>query len=67
MNERELAAELARKGLSFPAAAKLTGMGKNAFYRKMRGESQFRQREMKRLKEILELTDRRISEIFFED
>ena len=67
MDAKELAAELARKGLSFPAAAKLIGIGKNAFYRKMRGESQFKQYELKKLMEILALSDERVIEIFFGD
>ena len=67
MNDRELAAELARKGISQPAAANMIGIGKNAFYRKMKGQSQFKQAEIKRLKQVLSLSDERVIEIFFAD
>ena len=65
MNTRELAAELARKGLRFTAIANMIGISKTAFYRKMNGQSQFKLREIKSLKEILSLSPDRISEIFF--
>lgn len=67
MDTRELAAELARNGISVPAAANLIGIGKNAFYRKMRGESQFKQVEIKRLKEVLALSNEKVASIFFAD
>lgn len=65
MDTRELAAELARNNLSIPAIANQIGIGKNAFYRKMRGESQFKQSEIKSLKKILSLSDERVMSIFF--
>lgn len=67
MNMRELAAELVRHNISYPTAANLLGIGKNAFYRKMKGQSQFKQAEIKKLKEILFLSNERVSEIFFAD
>lgn len=67
MNSRELSAELARHGLSVPAAANMIGIGKKAFYSKMKGESQFKQSEIKKLKELLSLSNERVSEIFFAD
>lgn len=67
MNSRELSAELARYGLSIPAAANLIGIGKKAFYSKMNGESQFKQLEIKKLKELLSLSNERVGEIFFAD
>lgn len=67
MNTNELAAELARNGLSIPAAANRIGIGKKAFYSKMKGLSQFKQAEICKLREILALTDERTMEIFFAD
>ena len=65
MNESELMAELARNHLSIPQAAERLGIGKKAFYCKMKGESEFKQSEIKGLKNLLSLSDKRISEIFF--
>lgn len=67
MNSKELAAELARNGLSIPEAANKIGIGKKAFYSKMSGESQFKLWEIQRLKELLALSMERINEIFFAD
>lgn len=65
MNANELRAELARGGLSIPQAADKIGISKKAFYCKMEGTSEFKQSEIKALKQLLSLTDTRISEIFF--
>lgn len=67
MNTNELAAELARNGLTIPAAADRIGIGKKAFYSKMKGLSQFKQAEIRKLKELLGLSDERTMEIFFAD
>lgn len=67
MNESELRAELARKRLTVPQAADKIGIGKKAFYCKLEGTSQFKQKEIKALKELLALSDARVSEIFFAD
>ena len=67
MNSTELSVELTRNKLSVPKAADLIGIGKKAFYSKMKGESEFKQSEIKELKKILNLSDERVSEIFFAD
>ena len=67
MNKTELDVELARNHLSIPKAADAIGIGKKAFYAKTKGESQFKQIEIKRLKKLLNLSDERVSEIFFAD
>ncbi|MDE6725710.1 MAG: toxin-antitoxin system, antitoxin component, Xre family protein [Ruminiclostridium sp.] len=67
MNSNDLRAELVRHNLSIPAAANLIGIGKKAFYCKIKGESQFKQSEIRKLKEILSLSDERVSDIFFAD
>ena len=41
MNASELSAELARKNISIPKAADMIGIGKKAFYSKMKGETEF--------------------------
>lgn len=65
MNAKELAAELARNSISIPKAADSIGIGKKAFYSKMKGESEFKQSEISKLKNLLHLSDSRVSEIFF--
>lgn len=65
MNAKELTVELIRHGLSIPEAANRIGIGKKAFYSKLRGESQFKLCEIQRLKELLSLSMERTSEIFF--
>ena len=67
MNATELTVELARNKLSIPKAANMIGIGKKAFYSKMKGESEFKQSEIRSLKRILNLSDERVSEIFFAD
>lgn len=67
MNKIELDVELARNNLSVPKAANAIGIGKKAFYAKARGESQFKQTEIQKLKKLLNLSDERVSEIFFAD
>ena len=65
MNANELSAELARHKISIPKAADMIGIGKKAFYSKMKGETEFKQSEISKLKKLLNLSDERISEIFF--
>ena len=67
MNKTELDIELARSHLSIPKAANAIGIGKKAFYAKVKGESQFKQVEIQRLKKLLNLSNERVSEIFFAD
>ncbi len=65
MNPNELKTELVKHNLSIPAVANLIGIGKKAFYCKIKGETQFKQLEIRKLKEILSLSDERVCEIFF--
>jgi len=65
MNESALRAEIARKNYTIPTIADAMGIGKKAMYAKMRGESQFKQAEIKTLKSLLSLTDEQTIDIFF--
>ena len=67
MNETELAVELTRHRLTVPKAADAIGISKKAFYAKMRAQSQFKQAEIQKLKNLLRLSDERTMEIFFAD
>lgn len=64
MNSNELQIELVKHGLSVPAAADLIGIGKKAFYSKMKGTTQFKQSEIRSLKELLSLSNERTADIF---
>lgn len=65
MDYNELKSEIVRCGLTIPKAADLIGIGKKAFYQKMRGETQFKQKEIRDLKNLLSLSDERVNELFF--
>lgn len=67
MNESALRAEIARNKYSIPALANTIGIGKKALYAKMKGESEFKQSEIKKIKSVLSLSDDQIVQIFFED
>lgn len=64
MNDSELSVELARNKLSIPKAADMICIGKKAFYSKMKGETEFKQSEIKGLKKLLNLSDERVGEFF---
>lgn len=65
MDYNELNSEFAKKGLTIPRVAVMIGIGKKALYQKMRGETQFKQNEIRDLKNILTLSDDRVIELFF--
>lgn len=67
MNYNELNAEIVRSGLSIPKMASVVGIGKKTMYQKMRGERQFKQREILIIKNTLELTSEQVNNIFFVD
>ena len=66
MNTRELRAVMSRKGYSIPQLADAIGIGKKAFYQKIRGETEFKLCEIKNIAATLELTQADINAIFFE-
>ena len=65
MNERELRAAIARNGLSVPKLAQRIGINKKALYKKMRGETQFKQREISAISSSLNLSAEDMLAIFF--
>ena len=56
-----------KKGLSIPKAADKIGIGKKAFYQKIYGKSQFKQKEILDLSLLLELSKEEICLIFFSE
>lgn len=65
MDYNALNAEIVKCGLTIPKVADMIGIGKKAFYQKMRGETQFKQKEIRDLKNILSLSDDQVNELFF--
>ena len=67
MNSQELKAEMVRKGYTIPILAEKIGISKKAFYCKLKGKSDFRLDEIKKIIDILELNHDKILFIFFEN
>lgn len=65
MNAKELTVELIRHDLSVPEAALQIGIGKKAFYNKMKGQTEFKLSEIQNLVKLLSLSQERTKEIFF--
>lgn len=65
MKSNELKAEMIRKGLTVPKMADVIGVEKSAFYRKLRGQTQFKQKEICAIKATLGLSNDDIDNIFF--
>lgn len=65
MDYNALNSEIVKCGLTIPKVAEIIGIGKKAFYQKMRGETQFKQKEICDLKRVLSLSDERVIELFF--
>ncbi len=64
MNRSELRAEIARKGISNRAVAGELNISEQAFYNKMSGASEFKESEIKKLIQILELSAADVDRIF---
>ena len=67
MNVRKLKAAMALAGLTAVYVCNELGIGKSAWFRKLNGTSQFTQREIGKLRQLLNLDDHQTIEIFFED
>ena len=65
MNVDELRVELARRNISIPELADKIGIGKKSLYQRFKKETQFKQNEILKIKEILHLSNERVMEIFF--
>lgn len=67
MNTNDLNAEIARCGLTKPELAKKIGISKKCLYSRLRGETSFKQEEIKKIAFILNLDEGKIMNIFFAD
>ena len=66
MNIKEYRYQVARSGLSNRQIAKLLGIGIETYYKKLNGKSAWRLVDIQRIREILELSDDKLRQIFFE-
>lgn len=65
MKSNELKAEIIRNGFSVKKIADAIGVKESTFYRKLRGDTQFKQCEILALKLTLDLSNDDINDIFF--
>lgn len=65
METRTLRAKMVMQGASVDALCKVTGISKTAFYRKIKGESEFTQGEIGSIAAFLQLTKEELCCIFF--
>ena len=55
MDRVELEIAMKRKGISYEKLSEIIGISRSAFYRKMKGQSEFTQGEIQRIVDALEL------------
>lgn len=67
MNINDLNAEIARCGLTVPKLADRIGMDKKTLYSRMKCETSFKQPEIAKISQILNLSQDKIFSIFFAD
>lgn len=67
MNINDLNAEIARCGLTIPKLAELIGLDKKTLYSRMKSETAFKQPEIAKISQILNLSQDKIFSIFFAD
>ena len=65
MNVSELKAAMARKDISIPKLAELVEINKKTMYSRFSGETEFSLSEIKKIAEVLSLTNEDILIIFF--
>lgn len=67
MNINDLNAEIARCGLTIPKLADRMGVDKKTLYSRIKGETAFKQPEIAKISQELNLTQDKILAIFFAD
>lgn len=65
MNVNDLNAEIARCRLTVPKLARLVNMDKKTLYSRLSGKTDFKQPEIAKIAEILNLSKEKIFSIFF--
>lgn len=67
MNVSDLKAEIARCDLSIPKLADMIGIDRKTLYSRISGETSFKQNEIVKISQCLNLTEEKIMAIFFAD
>lgn len=67
MNAFDLKAEIARCDLTIPKLADMIGMDKKTLYSRISGETSFKQTEIVKISQVLNLGEEKIMHIFFAD
>ena len=66
MDKNFLLGEIKKQGLTVTDVCELAGISKSAFYKKLKGKSEFTRKEMLAIINILKLDDTQIPVIFFD-
>ena len=66
MDKNILLGEIKKHGLTVTEICKLADISTSAFYKKLKGKSEFTRKEMLAIINILKLDDTQIPEIFFD-
>lgn len=64
MNREELRAEIARKNMTKRSIANALGISETAFLMKMKHDREFKESEIRKLVEVLDLTPEDVTRIF---
>lgn len=67
LNILDLKAEIARCDLTIPKLADMIGIDKKTLYSRISGETSFKQTEIVKISQALNLTEEKIMAIFFAD
>ena len=67
MDVKELRYQIARSGLTREKLGKLLGVTKTTIHRRLTGKTEWTLTELQKLKEILELSDEMLRQIFFSE
>lgn len=67
MDVKELRYQIARSGLTREELGKLLGVTKTTIHRRLTGKTEWTLTELQKLKEVLELSDETLRQIFFSE
>lgn len=65
MNARELKAQMIRRDIDVDSMCKALGICRTSWFRKITGKTLFTQGELSDIREILDLDDQQVMDIFF--
>lgn len=67
MDVKKLEAHLIMAGIRVPELCAQMGISRSAYYRKIRGQSEFKQSEISTIAQVCNMTRQTVCEIFFPD